>query len=471
MRKNIIIVFSIVISSIRSFGQSGDFHMPNNIGDPEQFGVHIQRTMALLQNSTPEQQNTVRILFYGQSITEGDWWKIVRDDLVERFPNANLIIENLALGGYASQILVKTAETDLYPYQPDLLIFHVYGSHHAYENIIQRVRERTTSEILIQSDHYSADHDLNEERNNENLTPDNWTPWWNYVFLPEIAKRYDATLTAQRDLWRQYLIDNDLDPQELLTDNVHANDHGNFLMAELLKPHLLYRPELEVPRAKSPFDNEWIQTLNADKLITSDSDSISFRFKGNRVDLIAGPGGTDQIDIWINHRKPSQHPGLYGFTRTTPYPDSKWPLITLVESKAPLELETWTVTLHDISDDVSEFRFNLHGSKTGFDGSGHSNERFISNSERIIIDPENWNIKRSMQTFGGELQEGFEISWDVLPYFKDQVSVPASSNPAVENRITVVQGLSSGEHVITLTGHGISLLKAIRIYHPPLLNK
>ncbi|TVQ11164.1 MAG: hypothetical protein EA361_12980, partial [Bacteroidetes bacterium] len=65
----------------------------------------------------------------------------------------------------------------------------------------------------------------------------------------------------------------------------------------------------------------------------------------------------------------------------------------------------------------------------------------------------------------------FEISWDVVPYFKDRVSIPVSSNPAVENRITVVQGLSSGEHVITLTGPGIHFLKAVRIYHPPLLNK
>jgi len=457
--------------AIQCFGQSGDFPMPENIGDPEQFGVHIQRTMALLENSTPEQQNTVRILFYGQSITEGDWWKIVRDDLKKRYPNANLIIENRALGGYASQILQKTAETDLYPYQPDLLIFHVYGSHHAYENIIRRVRERTTSEILIQSDHYSANHDLNEERNPENLTQDDWTQWWNYVFLPEIAERYDATLTAQRDLWREYLIDNNLEAQKLLTDNVHTNDYGNFLMAELLKPHLVYRPELEVERAKNPFDNEWIQTLNADELLTSDSESITFRFKGSRVDLIAKPEGTDEIDIRINHRKPSQFPELYGFTRTTPYPDSKWPLITLVQSKAPLKLETWTVTLHDLSDDGSKFRFDLHGSETGFDGSGHSNEQFVSNSERIVIDPEDWNIERSMRVFGGELYEGFAISWDVVPYFKDRISFSATSNPAIENVQTVAKGLSSGEHVVSLTGPGIHSLKAVRVYNPPLLNK
>ena len=50
---------------------------------------------------------------------------LVVEDLRRRFPHANLVVENRALGGFASQMLVKTAETDLYSFQPDLLIFHV----------------------------------------------------------------------------------------------------------------------------------------------------------------------------------------------------------------------------------------------------------------------------------------------------------------------------------------------------------
>ena len=83
--------------------------------------------MRLLATSTPQKRNTVRVLFYGQSITEQRWWQAVADDLRSRFPDANLVIENRALGGFASQMLVKTAETDLYPFYPDLLIFQVYG--------------------------------------------------------------------------------------------------------------------------------------------------------------------------------------------------------------------------------------------------------------------------------------------------------------------------------------------------------
>ena len=76
--------------------------------------------MRVLVESTSKKPNTVRVLFYGQSITEQKWAKLVEDDLRRRFPHANLVVENRALGGYATQLLVKTAETDLYPFQPDL---------------------------------------------------------------------------------------------------------------------------------------------------------------------------------------------------------------------------------------------------------------------------------------------------------------------------------------------------------------
>ena len=48
---------------------------PKHLGDPAKLGLGVQRTMTLLATSTPEKRNTVRILFYGQSITEQDWWK------------------------------------------------------------------------------------------------------------------------------------------------------------------------------------------------------------------------------------------------------------------------------------------------------------------------------------------------------------------------------------------------------------
>ena len=56
--------------------------------------------MMRLATSTPEKRNHVRILFYGQSVTRKPWWEDVAADLRERFPHADLEIENRAIGGY-----------------------------------------------------------------------------------------------------------------------------------------------------------------------------------------------------------------------------------------------------------------------------------------------------------------------------------------------------------------------------------
>ena len=76
---------------------------PPKFSNASGWGKNVQRTMRLLATSTAEQRNTVRILFYGQFITEQKWAKLVEEDLRRRFPHANLVVENHALGGFASQ--------------------------------------------------------------------------------------------------------------------------------------------------------------------------------------------------------------------------------------------------------------------------------------------------------------------------------------------------------------------------------
>jgi hypothetical protein len=154
--------------------------------------------------STPGDRKTVRVLFYGQSITQQDWWKEVANYLRSTYTNANLVIENRAIGGHASQLLVKTAEADLYPFQPDLLIFHVYGSHLEYENIIRRVRERTCADILLQTDHITSDGSLTEETNPAKLAPKQWDAWMNHVFLPQTAAKYGACRADIHEMWKDY---------------------------------------------------------------------------------------------------------------------------------------------------------------------------------------------------------------------------------------------------------------------------
>src|SRR5205807_1786374 len=167
--------------------------------DKSQLGLHVQRTMTLLATSAPQHHHKVRILFYGQSITEQDWWKQVAADLRQRFPHADLEIENRAIGGFAAQLLIRPAEHDLYPFYPDLLIFHVYGSNQEYEQIIKNARSRTTAEVLMQKDHVTRwPPQVIDEKKDKGAW---WDDLMNQHILPEIARKYDCGLVDIRGPW------------------------------------------------------------------------------------------------------------------------------------------------------------------------------------------------------------------------------------------------------------------------------
>lgn len=444
--------------------QAESYPPPGTLGPVETYGARIQRTMTLLAEGTPSRRPTVRVLFYGQSITEQSWWKEVAEDLRRRFPNANLLIENRAIGGFASQLLVKTAETDLYPFYPDLVIFHVYGSHLEYENIIRRIRERTTAEILIQTDHVTRDEDLTEETDPARLTPANWSAWMNHVFLPSVARRYGAELVDQRRLWKEYLRAHRLPAARLLSDAVHLNEHGCFLMARIVKAYLRYDPKLSNGSWK-----DWVRTYEVGRDVSWKNGALALEFEGNRVDAICAPGSAPPVAVRIDGRKPSEFPELYGRTRTTAYPGSIWPCLLNVTGEKPPVAEEWTLTLTEVAPDLKDFRFRLEGSVTGPDGEGSGAERFVSRSGRVVIDPADWNFGYAIKVFGKRIDVGFQIRWKVVPRFVDEFASAGVSDPAVESAVTLAQGLPKGRHRLELSGGGPHVpLRALRVYRPPL---
>ena len=309
--------------------------------------------MTLLATSTQERRNTVRILFYGQSITEQEWWKHVADDLRSRFSSANLIIENRAIGGFASQLLIKPAEHDVYPFYPDLMILHVYGSNGEYEQLIRNTRSRTTAEVLMLTDHLTqwSPAVIDEKKDKGSW----WDDFMNRQFLPETARKYDCGLAENRGAWIDYLKANHLEPRALLKDGVHLNDHGNYLMAELVKRYLVYRPELG--------DSSWrdlVRTveLGAGKEPSWNDGVLKLEFEGNRVDLIAeasppANSARARIAIRIDGKKPSEFPGAYAITRPVPPPWSPLAL-TRVDHEAPLLIEPWTLTVTAVGADFED---------------------------------------------------------------------------------------------------------------------
>jgi len=413
--------------------------------DGPEFGAHVQRTMTLLATSTPQKHHKVRILFYGQSITEQPWWKQVAEDLRRRFPHADLQIENKAVGGFASQILSRVAEHDVYAFYPDLVIFHVYGANNTYEEILRGIRTRTTAEVLIQRDHVGAQMPVD---NPDQKNPMWWDHMMNNVFLPDYARKYGCGLADVRGAWLSYLKSNRLEPKALLSDDVHLNDHGCFVMAEIVKRYLVYKPQLLSEEEKST-----VRTLEVGKDVSWQGDRLTLPFEGNRVDLISAKGG-GAARVLIDGKKPSEFSECVAFTRTSLSQTGWGPALLRVSSEKPRLVEDWTLKVTEADEQI---RFAVTGSKTGPDGEGISSERFVSKSGRVVIEPGDWWVKNIQQMTKAKVPAGFEIKWKAIPLFSDTYA---------GDSVTVAQGLPNGKHMLEIVGK--TSLGAVRVYRPPL---
>ncbi len=434
------------------------YPVPAPPADDSHFGQRIQRTMTLLATSTKEHRNPVKILFYGQSITQQKWTNQVADYIKQKFPDADLTIENRAIGGFASQLLVRTSEYDLYPFYPDLLIFNVYGDHTKYEEIIRNVRSRTTAEVLIHSHHVSADADTRPD-----FADDRWTAFMEQ-FIPRTAEKYGCEFMDVHEPWKQYLRTNNLKAKALLTDDVHLNDHGCFVLAEFVKRYLVYRPQFPADPCAM------VTTYIVGKDIDFAAGKLTLEFAGNRIDAISARTGDAEAsaDVLIDGRKPSEFPSLYVFTRPTPVLDL-WPAIKRFSWEKPPIVEEWTARVFDANNFAATFKFEVIGSKTGPDGFGESGKKFVSNSGRIVIEPNDWHLNQTCSFKKMQLPENFATTWKVVPMFVDSYSPPKIEDPSREYATVLAQGLSNAKHKLELiaeAGRTIPL-KAIRVYRPP----
>ncbi len=295
-------------------------------GSTAHWGRHIQRTVGLLAESTPEHRNTVKILFYGQSIVGGKFHAWVERDLRERFPHADLVVENKALGGYSSKYLIKTVERDVIASQPDLVIFKVQGDHILYEKIIHTIRQRTAAEVMLLSSHWTA----RDQNPDGSFKMGGWAAFCD-AFYPLVAKKYDCELVDVRWPWKTYLQENNLRAEDLLMDDgVHLADGGRWLMAELINRQMLYRPSLMTKSSK-----ELVQTVEIAPE-QWDNGRLAFTISGSRVDLLRTHAGGAACQVLIDGHRPSEVAALTQHTRTTsivePY---EWPEIMRVGFNKP----------------------------------------------------------------------------------------------------------------------------------------
>lgn len=424
-------------------------------------GKNLQRTMTLLKTSTPQKRNRVRVLVYGQSITEQKWWHEVAEFLKKSYPNADLTVENRAIGGFSANLLKRTAYADLYAYYPDLVIFHDYGGDDDYTEIVTELRKRTTAEILLLTDHLATG-----QQNDPHAAE--WHDKHAHEFMPSLAAKTGAEVADIRENWRNYLKDNNLKVDQLLTDGVHLNDYGCFLMARLVENPLVYNPQFP----KSSWQS-LTKEFRVGKEARWKNGHLKIEFEGNRVLALSRPLKSGKIataKVLIDGKSPSEISDLYTFTRVSTAYSSWFPGIMHVQHEKPLLIEDWTLKVTSVNDAGTEFKFEVTGSKTGADGVGDNKTRFVSKSGRVVILPEDWSIDFARDVSKKPMPAGFEFRWGVLPLFVDDYAAPPVTDPSREASVLLAQGLSNGKHTLELiqVGEGQVPLAGIRVYTPPL---
>jgi len=250
--------------------------------------------------------------------------------------------------------------------------------------------------------------------------------------------------------------------KDTIHGTVHPNELGNFLIAQFVLPHLRY----DAAFPSEPWDGLVTDVPADDERVTvGDDGSLELTFEGNRIDVIARH--TDEAALGsaralIDGRSPSERP--------SPTPVAGRPAINRIDHEAPLQVEEWTAKILECDLEKDILRYEVIGSKTGPDGTGEQNERFVSNSGRVVIEPKMWMVNWSLRYREAELPEGYEVTWRTLPLFVDTYEAPVTDDPAAEYATRLAQGLENREHTLKLipNGDGPAPIAAFRVYRPPL---
>jgi hypothetical protein len=444
-------------------------------------------------------------LIYGQSITAGLKRSPIEEALKQRFPYADITFLNRSISGFSSSQLVRSAANDIYPLYPDLVILHDYAAGAIeFERIVENIRRYTTAEIMLCTHHIGADEEPGSVTSQDIES----------AAIRHLAQQYNCELADVREDWRAYLKATGLAPKQLLADNVHTTDRGRDVWVGILLRHFRFNPLVS---------NDWMRTVRTyeAKRLSDEgaSDGVVFsgkpwrfsgssavgesrdsalrlNFTGNRVDCVLGAfmnlsAGTAKV--LIDGKSPSTMNELWAFGIPSPAYGTDWqPAIRRVTHRVPLIAETWKLVVTKIDDDASHFTFEVHGSKTGFDGAGEFNgakykfglygdmldyagpepypDVFVSRSGRVVIDYRDFKIPWARAYSKQPCPQGFEVTWEAIPLFTETLhAVPEGERGKVQ-LATLAKGLSNGPHTLEIVpnGDGAIAVESIVVHEPPL---
>jgi hypothetical protein len=439
----------------------------------------MARTLGIIRTSTPTNHKVLKVLFYGQSITRSGWHNAVVAHWHEKYPNTVFVVENRALGGFASQVLVRTTEQDIAAFYPDLIIFHVYGDHRAYEKILRMFRSLTAADVILQTDHGEV---LPDPPCAEGLQL-SWHPmpgcagvlWvhqrlWHdemsYHRIPAFGNKYGMAVEPQHTWWRDYLLQRHLEPQSLIMkDGLHPNEKGNQLIAGFFNQYFdslveHWNGQTEQNVISIPFDVA--ERPNGTQTVT---------FEGSRLELLTSQALSVWPSVKIDGQLPKDIDGCYQVTRSSPLasvPD--WPAlrrITLLHDRTAAD---WTATITNISHDQKVVDFTVKESATGDEGSGNSSAKYVSKSGQLSIEGDDWMFQRGYELKHMPLQVPAEVHWSVQYICGGTPEVIDRGNGMTEYRYVLGAGLANGSHTVELVSPPNDLAAALefRAYQPPL---
>jgi hypothetical protein len=472
----------------------------------ELFGARMQRTMSLLADSTKDRRLPVTILIYGQSIEGQLRQSKIEQALREKFPNADITFLNRSISGFSASQLVRSMANDVYPLYPDLIIFHDMGvSLPEFERMVENVRRYTTADILLWTDTFRGDEDVNSAPEADEDS----------AVIRHVAQKYNAEFAEVHEEMRAYLKAGNLSPKELVVADLgHLNPKGLDVVAGILLRH--FQVNTLVP-------NDWMRTVRcyeakrlpdegaADGVVFTGKpwrftghsaigenreSALKLNFVGNRVDCVLGAldglqAGTAKV--LIDGKSPSTMNELWAFSIPSPAFGTDWqPAIRRVTHRVPLIAETWKLKITKIDDDASHFSFEVYGSKTGFDGAGEFDgakykygkfgdmldyagsgpypDVFVSKSGRVVIDYRDFKIPWARTYSGKPCPPGFEVKWEVVPLFTDTLRATPEGKLGEVRQVTLAKGLANGPHTLEIVpnGDGALPIESIVVHEPPL---
>ncbi len=436
----------------------------------------IARSVATIRSATPEHPRVLKLLFYGQSISTPQWTDQAAAMLRAKYPDVAFDVRNLALGGWAAPLLERAVARDVDDFYPDLIVFHVYGDHHAYERIIQALRSRTAADIIVQTDHVVTPIEplcdtgihlrwspppgcTGHIRFKQNV----WEDYMSGLWIPTMAAKYDLAVEPRRKQWDAYLKANRLAPEALIADAPHPNARGWTLMANLFTRW--FESVVAKGGAAKPAFPDAVRSFAP----PAPGKTQRYSFIGNRIELLAAGPLDGKVTVTIDGKAPQDLDGCWQDSRVSRLPNlPDWPALKQV-SVAPSyhKADTWTLRLTGLDAAQDKFDFTLTSALGGPDGSGTADAAFASPSGRVTLQPGDWNLAYAMQVAKKGVPEGATFQWQRRFVCADQPAV-ALPDGAVEQRHLLATGLANGSHVVELTvAADAPAISEMRAYQPP----